>query len=170
MVNWGNSKYGQNPEPREKAPFSHIQGEPQPAARRRSIADITDGTTNTLLMSEVLKGWTAEDQDWRGDIYNDDGVFRFHTTLTPNTSAPDVIEANWFERTGDPLMPAVAGAGNAQVAAARSRHPGGVNAVMCDASVQFVSNDIELGIWQAMGTMNGAEVGGNSAAQTPPSR
>jgi hypothetical protein len=169
VVNWGNSKYGQNPEPREKAPFSHIQGS-RSRPRKTKLADIADGTSNTLLMSEVLRAWSPADNDWRGDIQNDDGVFRFHTTLTPNTSAPDVIESGWFQPTGDPLMPAVAGAASAQVAAARSRHTGGVNAMMCDTSIRFVSNDIELGAWQAMGTMNGAEVGDNNVAPTPPSR
>ena len=157
VVNWGNSYYGQNPEPREKAPFSHIQGN-RSQPRKTSFADITDGTANTLLMSEVLKGWTPEDHDWRGDIYNDDGVFRFHTSLTPNTSAPDVLASpDWFRATGDPLMPVVAGA--QQVAAARSRHSGGVNAVMCDASVHFISNDIALAEWRALGTMNGSDLG-----------
>jgi prepilin-type processing-associated H-X9-DG protein len=85
-------------------------------------------------------------------------VFRFHTTLTPNTSAPDVIESGWFQQTGDPAMPAIAGAGNAQVVAARSRHPGGVNAVMCDCSVRFVSDGIAFDAWQAMGSGSGEEV------------
>jgi prepilin-type processing-associated H-X9-DG protein len=55
-------------------------------------------------------------------------------------------------------MPAVAGAENAQVAAARSRHVGGVNASMADASVRFFNNDISLLVWQAFGTMDGEEV------------
>jgi prepilin-type processing-associated H-X9-DG protein len=109
-------------------------------------------------MSEVLRAWSPEDNDWRGDIHNDDGVFRFHTTLTPNTSAPDVISSGWFQPTGDPSMPAVAGAGNNQVTAARSRHPGGVNVVMCDSSVRFVSDSIAFDAWQAMGSGSGEEV------------
>ncbi len=67
-------------------------------------------------------------------------------------------------------MPAVAGAANAQEVAARSRHPGGVNAMLCDASVRFFTNDIEPGAWQALGTMNGAEVGDSNVVQTPPTR
>jgi prepilin-type N-terminal cleavage/methylation domain-containing protein len=157
VVNWGNSKYGQNPEPAGKAPFSHIRGS-RTMPRDTKFADITDGTSSTLLMSEVLRAWSPQDNDWRGDIHNDDGVCRFHTTLSPNTSAPDIIENNWFQRTGDPAMPAVAGARNAQVAAARSRHPGGVNAVLCDASVRFISDSIALDAWQAMGSMNGEEL------------
>jgi prepilin-type processing-associated H-X9-DG protein len=41
---------------------------------------------------------------------------------------------------------------------ARSKHPGGVNVVMADSSLQFVQNDIALAVWRAMGTMDGGEV------------
>jgi len=157
VINWGNSKYGQVLEPQGKAPFSHVKGD-RSKPRKTKFADITDGTSNTLLLSEVLKAWTPEDKDWRGDIHNDDGVFRFHTTLSPNTSASDIIESGWFERTGDPKMPAAVGASNAQVAAARSRHTGGVNAVLCDGSVRFVADDIAFDAWQALGSMNGQEI------------
>jgi prepilin-type N-terminal cleavage/methylation domain-containing protein len=155
VVNWGNSKYGP-PEPLAKAPFSHINGS-RTTPRETGMEQITDGTSTTLLMSEVLKGWVPTDDDWRGDIMNDDGVFRFHTLVSPNTTVPDVIESGWFTPTGDPLMPAVAGAEEAQVAAARSRHTGGVNAAMCDDSVRFFSNDIDLVVWKAFGTMDGGE-------------
>jgi prepilin-type processing-associated H-X9-DG protein len=109
-------------------------------------------------MSETLKAWSDRDNDWRGDIQNDDGGFRFHTSVTPNTSAADVIINGWFIDNGDPKMPAVAGAGNAQRTAARSRHPGGVNASFCDGSVTFVTDGIELLAWMAQGTMNGEDV------------
>src|SRR5262245_38417331 len=45
--------------------------------------------------------------------------------------------------------------------AARSRHPGGVQALFCDGHVQFVSNTIQLATWQALGTRAGGEVVGN---------
>jgi prepilin-type N-terminal cleavage/methylation domain-containing protein/prepilin-type processing-associated H-X9-DG protein len=157
VVNWGNSKYGQNPEPEGKAPFSHIDGS-RSRPRKTDFGKILDGTSNTLMMSEVLKAWSPADNDWRGDIMNDDGVFRFHTLVTPNTSVRDIIESGWFMSTGDPLMPATAGAGNQQVAAARSRHTGGVNASMCDASVRFFRDDIAPIVWMAFGTMDGGEV------------
>jgi prepilin-type processing-associated H-X9-DG protein len=41
---------------------------------------------------------------------------------------------------------------------ARSRHPGGVNAVVCDGHVQFFKDTINLAVWQALGTRNGGEV------------
>ncbi len=155
VVNWGNYFYGYVPKIRDKAPFSHIAGD-RSNPRKTKFADITDGTSNTLLMSECLKAWEPIDHDWRGDIHNDDGEFRFHTSLTPNTSAPDRFQSNWFTQTGDPLMPVVAG--NDQVCAARSRHPGGVNAAFCDGSVRFMSDDVGQDVWKAMGSMNGSEV------------
>jgi prepilin-type processing-associated H-X9-DG protein len=121
------------------------------------IADITDGTSNTLLLSESLIAKVASDNDWRGDIHNDDGVFRFHTVVTPNSSAPDLIRSTTFFRVNnDPLMPVALG--NPQRAAARSRHPSGVNAALCDGSVRFFRNSIALATWSALGSMAGGEV------------
>jgi prepilin-type N-terminal cleavage/methylation domain-containing protein/prepilin-type processing-associated H-X9-DG protein len=161
VVNWGNTAYGETGRGRGAlpgiAPFSHTMGR-RSTPRITKLSDISDGTSSTLLMSEVLKAWSPQDNDWRGDIQNDDGVFRFHTRLTPNTSAPDIIENGWFQPTGDPAMPAVAGASSAQVAAARSRHPGGVNISFCDASARFMTDSVPPIVWQALGTMNGEEV------------
>ena len=154
VVNWGNSWYGQNPQPTGLAPFWHTSGNRTTPATVK-LADVTDGLSNTLLLSEYLIAKSAADNDWRGDIHNDDGVFRFHTLLTPNTTAPDIILNGWFQSTGDRNMPAAAG--TQQKNAARSRHPSGVNAGMCDGSVRFVGNAIALVTWQAMGSMNGGE-------------
>jgi prepilin-type N-terminal cleavage/methylation domain-containing protein/prepilin-type processing-associated H-X9-DG protein len=154
VVNWGNSWYGQNPQPAGAAPFWNTNGNRTTPARVKS-SDIIDGTSNTLFVSEYLIAKSANDNDWRGDIHNDDGVFRFHTLLTPNTSAPDLILNGWFQATNDSKMPAAVG--TQQRNAARSRHPGGVHAALCDGSVRFMSDSVALAIWQAMGTMNGRE-------------
>ena len=45
--------------------------------------------------------------------------------------------------------------------AARSRHPNGVNVGMGDGSVRFVTNNIALATWQALGTLNGGETLGD---------
>ncbi len=42
--------------------------------------------------------------------------------------------------------------------AARSRHIGGVHALLCDGRVQFVGENIEVTTWQALGSRNGNEV------------
>jgi prepilin-type N-terminal cleavage/methylation domain-containing protein/prepilin-type processing-associated H-X9-DG protein len=42
--------------------------------------------------------------------------------------------------------------------ASRSRHPGGVNALMADGSVKFIKNTVDTVTWQALGSRNGGEV------------
>lgn len=44
--------------------------------------------------------------------------------------------------------------------AARSRHPGGVHALFCDGHVQFISDEINVTAWQALGSRAGSEVAG----------
>ncbi|MBN9521596.1 DUF1559 domain-containing protein, partial [bacterium] len=135
VVNWGTVSYDSGPGTAGKAPFWH-QAAGGRTPGKTTMASISDGTSNTLLMSEYLMAKGPDDNDWRGDIHNDDGVFRFHTIRTPNTTAADVIAGGWFQDTGDPAMPATAG--TPQNNAARARHTGGVNASLCDGSVRFV--------------------------------
>lgn len=44
---------------------------------------------------------------------------------------------------------------------ANSNHTGGVNIVLCDGSVRFVRDAIDLPTWQALGTRNENDVVGN---------
>jgi prepilin-type N-terminal cleavage/methylation domain-containing protein/prepilin-type processing-associated H-X9-DG protein len=155
VVNWGNTMYDTAPST-AFAPFYHAGGN-RSTPGRVTIASITDGTSNTLMMAETLMAKSSDDNDWRGDIHNDDGVFKFMTITTPNSSAPDVV--NWAIPDGDPYMP-VTTAGS-QYSAARSRHTGGVNAVLCDGSVRFFTNSTPSLTWQYLGTMNGGEVVSN---------
>ncbi len=155
VVNWGQVYYDTAPGTAQ-APFCHLTGN-RSTPRKTVFTDITDGLSNTLLMSEYLMSWSHDDNDWRGDIQNDDGVFKFMTFFTPNTTAQD--EVSWAIQNGDPLMP-VTTTGNEQNTA-RSRHPGGVNATLCDGSVKFISNNISLNTWAALGTMNGNDQVGN---------
>ncbi len=168
VVNWGNATYpgggtttaanlpANNP---GIAPFSHIFNAGRVSNPVR-FTDIIDGRSNTLLMSECLRAWSHDDNDWRGDIHNDDGQFKFMTLLTPNSSSPDNMDSGWEQTNYDPLMPVTTS--DPQYYAARSRHNGGVNVVMCDGSTHFVSNSVQLSIWMALGTMNGSEIVGTA--------
>jgi prepilin-type N-terminal cleavage/methylation domain-containing protein/prepilin-type processing-associated H-X9-DG protein len=164
VVNWGNRVSTPGEILYGNAPFCYakvrVKGKQVP--RKTNVSDITDGSSNTLLMSETLKGNRPTDDEFRGDIMNNQGVFRFNTSLTPNTGAPDLLSDGNFDVTNrDPLMPAIAAT---QVlpeqSAARSRHAGGVNASFCDGSCQFVSNDVSELVWRAFGTMDGEESAG----------
>ena len=42
--------------------------------------------------------------------------------------------------------------------AARSMHVGGVQMLLCDGSARFVSDNIDLNTWRALGTRDGGEV------------
>ena len=155
VVNWGNVSHGFQLEVEGNAPFSYVEGNAK-NPRWTPLSDMTDGTSNTLMMSETLRGWSNEDKDWRGDIQNNQGVFRFHTRMTPNSPEGDRVKPPWYRDNGDPAIPVKpASSQNPEKSAARSRHPGGVNASKCDGSLQFYTDDIELQTWKEMGSMNG---------------
>jgi prepilin-type N-terminal cleavage/methylation domain-containing protein/prepilin-type processing-associated H-X9-DG protein len=131
--------------------------------------NFTDGLSKTLLMSEVICGRTdtgnwASSGDYRGVIAADSWFHNiaptfvanlFMTIDTPNSS---VADNNWClpQTDTDRKMPCTGGSRvSGRKAAARSRHSGGVNAVLADGAVRFIDDSIELGVWQALGTMNG---------------
>ena len=49
---------------------------------------------------------------------------------------------------------------NFGLTAARSRHTGGVQVLLCDGSARFISENIDLATWRALGTRGGNEVFG----------
>ncbi len=141
------------PNPNALAMFGELNGS-RSTPQVTHFATITDGTSNTLMMSECLMAQVHDDNDWRGDFQNDDGVNHFMTFTTPNSSVPDNV--NWADViSSDPLMPV--STNSPEFNTARSRHSGGVNVVMADASVHFIANTISLNTWQALGTINGGE-------------
>jgi prepilin-type processing-associated H-X9-DG protein len=157
VINWGTMKYDDTAaRPNWNAPFSHVLGSRAKPLLTR-LASITDGTSNTLLMSEYLRAISPNDNDWRGDIHNDDGVFKFMTLTTPNSTTADVV--NWAIANNDKNMPV--NTSGLQFNAARSRHPNGVNALMCDGSVRFVISTVNLATWQAAGSMDAGDQTGD---------
>lgn len=72
------------------------------------------------------------------------GQTTFNTLLTPNSSYPNCSIHCFNNCDSD-------GAG---LYTARSRHRGGVNCLMADGSVRFLSDNIDLLLWQRLGAVN----------------
>ena len=127
------------------------------------IADILDGTSHTLLLSELIPGHICT---VRGTHSYDEGPL-FMVDHTPNDPTPDLVrwcdQADGVPGADAPCLYAGGVLGGTLTAfnmvlhTSRSMHPGGVMVGMCDGSAQFVGNSIALGIWQALGTPNGGE-------------
>ncbi|HMC09697.1 MAG TPA: DUF1559 domain-containing protein [Pirellulaceae bacterium] len=119
------------------------------------FADVEDGMSNTLMFSETVQG---KDGDLRGFGWWGGGS-HFETYLTPNSSLPDVTENISYCKPATRLNPPCIGPsdGTWETIAARSRHPTGVHVSMCDGATRFVSNNIDLVTWRALGTAAGGD-------------
>jgi prepilin-type processing-associated H-X9-DG protein len=122
----------------------------------RSIAEIKDGTSNTMAVAEYLTGTSS--QDIRGWFYTNRAACQtLFVTNGPNSPVPDLTifcKAPAYSTTPDePSMnlPCIAGGSTSDFASPRSRHPGGVNAGFCDGSVHFIQDGISLTAWQSLG-------------------
>ena len=135
---------------------------------------ITDGLSKTIMWSEAIRGNDATTESsqpidrarqhisfggqgdvndsicqsptrWAGSrgsawIWGREFNTAFNTYETPNSNTPDCARS---------------GAG---FYAARSFHNGGVNVGMCDGSVTFVTDDVDLSLWRAISTRGGGEM------------
>jgi prepilin-type N-terminal cleavage/methylation domain-containing protein/prepilin-type processing-associated H-X9-DG protein len=133
--------------------------------RGAKIADIRDGTSKTLAVVEYLTGTR---NDFRGYSYTHRAGCQFvYVAATPNTSVPDNLYnlpsfcGSYNGNLPEQNLPCVPGSGSVNTAAARSRHPGGVNGLLCDGSVQFFNDSIDAGLWQSLGWMNDGGPQGN---------
>lgn len=122
------------------------------------IADITDGTSNTMMMAEYLRALpTSANNDFRGLIWGDQpGYSQLFTQFTPNASNNDLLYPGYCNNQPGQNRPCANGDGaTIDTATARSMHIGGVNVVLGDGSVRFVTNTIALNNWQALATISG---------------
>jgi prepilin-type N-terminal cleavage/methylation domain-containing protein/prepilin-type processing-associated H-X9-DG protein len=150
------------------------------------ITDITDGTSNTAMMSESLLGDGPENAS--GPIpASPQTVYAYTGFGTPLSDAACASATQWNVSNRRGFMWATGemrcGSYNhyyppnaAQYdcvtndlttytamafRAARSRHPGGVNVLLGDGSVHFVPQSVSLTTWRALATRSGGEVLGN---------
>jgi prepilin-type N-terminal cleavage/methylation domain-containing protein/prepilin-type processing-associated H-X9-DG protein len=154
-----------NPNPRMQGVFGVVSSVTK-ASRSGSgkgtkMGAITDGTSNTLLLSEVL-AWHSgsSNPDWRGVMLLPGiGASTFTAKTTPNSSVRDRIPAC---DTTIPVTHRLKCERNRvdgfTWAAARSAHAGGANAALADGSVRFFSDGIAPAVWSALATKAGGEV------------
>ena len=113
-----------------------------------NIAQITDGTANVLMMGEILPEYSDHQRN---------GWFHFNSLHAATTGGLNYKKIN---NTGNPYIkahnPPYPGPCNQWDSHAvswgfRSLHPGGVQVVLCDASVQFLPETIDYVTLQRLG-------------------
>ena len=164
VVNWGNTGYAQK---------NHggvtFGGAPFTFRKTKSLTDIKDGTSSTLLLSETL---TPKGPGWEGPLGEtclSTGGQSFDAWVTPNSPVPDEVGRrcpNPATKGGTICITTGGGVIYTSIPAshhhaARSNHNGGVNAAMCDGSVRFFNNSIDLFTWRSLSTSAGHEVIGS---------
>ena len=123
------------------------------------LTDISDGTSNTVMLSELIISPDLTSHDTRGRLFNPakQGSVLFSTLYEPNTSVADRLL--WCQSI--PMAPCRQTYAQINLSA-RSYHAGGVNATLADGSNRFIANSINLQTWNALGTRAGGEaVGGD---------
>jgi prepilin-type N-terminal cleavage/methylation domain-containing protein/prepilin-type processing-associated H-X9-DG protein len=151
------------------------------------IANLTDGTSNTLLFGETSRflnepagsvfyfnyagGWWAG-PPWTGASQwpNDSRITGMATTIARLNSPPDTTNSLLGKCLTQPQMPPFMAANSATPTSPlyactnlgqlsfRSLHPGGGNFAMADGSVKFIKSSINLATYRALGTRAGGEV------------
>jgi prepilin-type N-terminal cleavage/methylation domain-containing protein len=126
------------------------------------LTSISDGTSSTIAFSEVIMSTTG---DYRGFIWWGDQTGYAGGLLLPNDSTPDMTSTGGgctsSPAGGLPCTPNVNPPNPGSALAARSRHVGGVNACLCDGTVRFIGNSIDINTWRALHSSQGADLVGN---------
>jgi prepilin-type N-terminal cleavage/methylation domain-containing protein len=122
------------------------------------LTDISDGTSNQLMVSELLLSSVAAGDDRRGRIWNAwQGETLFSTVYPPNTTVADSCFS--CPTTANPKAPCTAiGSGDGAVQSARSLHTGGLNAALGDGSVRFISTGVDTTAWSRLGARSDGNV------------
>ena len=146
------------------------------ARSRVTFEGITDGTSNTVMLSELIL--TPDDTgpplpwgniDTRGMYYRPTvGGVLFTTRCNPNErrwyiAHPDpdprygADQVKWCIDLEKQLPEAPCQPANGGNVSARSYHQGGANVGLADGAVRFVTDDVALSIWKPLGTRSGGE-------------
>jgi prepilin-type N-terminal cleavage/methylation domain-containing protein/prepilin-type processing-associated H-X9-DG protein len=115
-----------------------------------SIASVTDGLSNTILVGEVLPA-----QDNNNEMYG-------HTGIASGTTIP----INYYTGQYNTGTKPCGGFGTCNFACResysargfKSMHPGGANFLVADGHVQFIKASISPQAYNALGSRNGGEI------------
>jgi prepilin-type processing-associated H-X9-DG protein len=104
----------------------------------------TQAQITTWGQSALTAFNTAGANRWNGccDTWGASVNHQISEAAPPNWQYPNVSDGGCGQQVGNNISPP------------RSRHPGGVNVAMGDASVRFVSQTVDLMTWQYMGARN----------------
>ncbi len=126
---------------------------------------VHDGLSNTMAVSEVsfINSTTEARGTW---TLNMPGAGGFMAKTRPNARGTNnnddafdcVPVCDLTIPPSDPMHCTQNRSDGNIWAAARSRHPNGVNVLMADGATGFVSNSVDIGTWQALATINGNDV------------
>jgi prepilin-type N-terminal cleavage/methylation domain-containing protein len=146
---------------------------------RVRLADVTDGASNTALMSESLLGKGGPNFNGRPSDPDIPRVYGFFNSTTLMDAALCQGPGQWNTDSGSkwadgevyctlydhgylpnaPQWDCISKAANWK--AARSRHQAGVNLLLADGAVRFVANQVDPATWHALGSRAGHEVLGD---------
>ncbi|MFM7245329.1 MAG: DUF1559 domain-containing protein [Planctomycetaceae bacterium] len=150
-VNWGENTFGQPfTAAQVKAPFAANYG--------AKFSEITDGTSKTLMLMEMIQAPSESGQtvDRRARIWNPNGgSYQVMTKFAPNASSGDVSFCADRPELGLPCTATTADASCSLVS--RGKHAGGVTTTFCDGSVRFVEDTVDLAVWKAASSINQGE-------------
>jgi len=112
-----------------------------------TIASVTDGTSNTIIVAEAIPAQTADSNFWNynGCTVSTAVPINWETLRVPASGTPfgTADYQNRFAYTSKGI---------------KSKHPGGANVCMADGSVKFLKNTTNLATLCAIGSRNGQEV------------
>jgi len=107
----------------------------------RRIRDITDGTSNTIAVGEILPDCYAAANWMYGDTNNFSTSNGINTKMTKTCRFLGGDWTYWHEGRGF-----------------KSMHIGGIQVLMSDGSVKFISQSIDMGLFQNMGTVQSGDL------------